>query len=193
MRTPSSLAAALGVVAAIVACSGSDDGGAGTRSDAVTQQTIEAVASVICDKIEECTSPIAMRTVFGGSATCKKRQAQQLELEVRSAGYLGTEAQAQACKNGLAAAPCQDIFAGIPVKECQVPGSLADGASCTGDGQCASRSCFVADNATCGSCGKREAEGGDCTNAKCEAGLECDSRKKCVKPGGEGAERQAPA
>jgi hypothetical protein len=169
----------------IVACSGSGD--SGTASNPVTKQTVEAVASIVCDKIEECTSPFIMQTVFGGSSTCKARQAAQLDLEVHGNGYVGTETEAQACKNAMAAAPCKNIFAGIPLKECEVPGSLPDNAPCVGNGQCASRVCFVDDAATCGTCGTKAAEGGDCTSARCGDGLECGGKKKCVKPGAEGA------
>ncbi len=142
---------------------------------------------MVCDRLEACTSPAIMRLVYGGTARCKERQALQIELDGLAKGYRATEAEAKACKDAMTAASCADVFAGIPPEPCRIPGELADGAPCTGDGQCASLACYVADDAICGTCGRRVPEGADCSAAKCELGLDCSRAKKCVKLGAEGA------
>lgn len=170
------------VVPVLVACSSSSEG----SSAPVTDQTLQAIVDAICEKLQSCTSPIFMQA-GGGLSRCKERQLAQLRLEARGSGVLITDGQAQSCRAALAAASCADVSAGLDPKECTVPGSLADGAPCASDRQCASGSCFVDDTTTCGTCGRTMAEGGDCTKSKCASGLTCNDAKKCVRRGAEGA------
>jgi len=176
-------AAVVGV--GLAACASGDDE---ARSAAVTNPQTDEAARMVCGKMEACTSPTLIRNIFGGLATCRARHSAQIERQSHARGYGSTESESSACKQALEAATCQQVMGGMPVEPCRVPGLLPDGASCIGDGQCASQSCFVDENASCGTCGPPVPEGGDCRSAQCAAGLECTRKKKCVKPAPEGAD-----
>lgn len=183
MKLASSFLALAAVSGVVVACGGSSSSISGDGP--VTDQTLQAVAGSFCDRIAACYGDFFVKALIGEVATCKSRLGQELVASAKGPGVQLQDAEAQRCKSAVDAAGCGILLSdGIP--ECDFRGTLAAGAACSGDSQCMSGACFVEEKTACGKCGTRAAEGADCTSAKCERGLTCNSSKKCVKRVAEG-------
>lgn len=167
-------------VVALFACSDDED------SEPVTPATVGAFASALCAKTAACFGDTTMRVLYGNVDTCAARQRQQLELDVKGQGSTVTDGAARTCIDKINAASCENILVGVLPSECNFKGTLPDGAACTGNGQCSSGSCFVADQGSCGKCGAPVPLDGDCSQGRCEQGLDCNTDKKCKRPGAAG-------
>lgn len=162
-----------------VACSDDDD-------EPISAATINAIASSICTKTSQCLSDVAVRVLYGSPQTCTTRQAAQLELDKKGSGFSVSEPAAKRCLEKLNTISCDALLTNDLPAECEFKGTLGDGAACSSNPQCASGSCFVADGGTCGKCGTRAPDGGDCSQSRCEKGLVCNTDKRCVRPAGAG-------
>lgn len=177
MLLRSSLLGACSLVVAAVACSSGTGEDVFTPISATTQ---EALAGTLCNKQEECVSEFFHDIAYGSSDGCRARLTTQIQVDARAPGYAVSEEGGAACNAALGAASCDDVLTGRLPAACDFRGSLADGASCTADAQCESGSCFLASAVSCGRCGPRAALGADCTNARCERGLECGGDGRCT-------------
>lgn len=189
MRIASSFAASIFVAAVVVSCGGSNTDLPGDPP--VTEKTVESLAGSFCDRLALCYGDFFIKAFLGEPATCKSRLGAELKASTKGAGYQAKESQMLACKNAVDATTCDKLLDDT-IPECDLRGTLADGAACSGNAQCASGACFVDDAKDCGTCGQRVPEGGDCTKAKCERGLTCTEGpptgpRTCGRRGADGA------
>lgn len=161
----------------VSACGGTSDSSTFT---VVTPQTIQAIATTICGRQAACLGTNIFKALYGNADTCTARQVAQFDLDVKSQGYGVSDSGAQACNAALVNVACADLLVSNVPPACQFTGTLANGATCTADADCASGACYIDDAASCGKCGDRAALGADCTNAECARGLKCSSTKKCT-------------
>jgi hypothetical protein len=162
---------------------GSGDGGGGVTADQATTD----VANAYCNRAQEC-APAYVTVGFGDVATCATRLKATLTPSLGAAGVTETPAQYEACAQALPNATCADLLGRSMPAPCQpVPGTLADGAACAVDGQCASSHCGLAVNAVCGTCSATSGAGGACNvDDDCQDGMTCQS-SVCVTYGAENA------
>lgn len=139
-------------------------------------------ASALCGKLEAC-APFLLEAVYGDASQCADRLTKACTEQSLSAGSGMTEANILACEAGLTAATCNDVFANnLPA--CTFHGTLADGAVCGDNSQCASAFCSHTSN-LCGVCAGKGAAGSACpsaSNDECQTGLVCSSGKLCAQP-----------
>lgn len=165
-----------------ISCVSSEE--APTPPPAPTADSVAAIASAYCERLSVCNGTVFTQVLLGDVATCQKRFAAELTSNLKGNGVTVTDAQAVRCAAAAKSLRCDAIFDAL-LPECDFRGSLTDGASCAADLQCASGSCFLDPNQTCGKCTLRALAGGDCSVTKCADGLTC-ADKKCVKRAVEG-------
>ena len=139
-------------------------------------------AAALCAKLGEC-APFLLKAAYGDATTCADRLSQACTAQSVSSGSGMTEANILACEAGLATAQCKDVFANN-VPACTFHGTLADGATCGDNSQCASGFCSHSTN-LCGVCAGKGAAGAPCasgSNDECQTGLVCSSGKICAQP-----------
>jgi hypothetical protein len=187
MKVAASVLAWMTVSGVVLACGSSSSNAVNSdpATVAVTDQTLEAIASSFCDRITSCYGDFFVKAFIGSTPTCKSRLAIEVIASAKGPGAQIKDADAAKCKAAVDAAACNTLLAD-GVKECDFRGTLADGAACASDSQCTSGGCFVDAKTACGKCGPRAAEGADCTSSKCARGLTCSAANKCVKPTAEG-------
>lgn len=161
----------------------SESGGA-TRggSDATTTATGCDHVVAMCTKLNQC-APFFLKAIYGDLASCNDRLIKVCTQQSATNTTGLSQASVQACETALNAATCADLFANnIPA--CSFHGTLADGATCGDNTQCASAFCQLGGN-LCGTCAAKAAAGAACAsgnNDECQAGLVCSSNKTCVAP-----------
>lgn len=152
----------------------------GSDAKAVASGCDHAVA--LCTKLGEC-APFFLKAVYGDAAMCADRLTQACTKQSLSTGSGMTEANILACETALSIATCSDVFANN-VAACTFHGTLADGATCGDNSQCASGFCSLGGN-LCGVCAGKSAAGAACasgSNDECQTGLVCSSGKICAQP-----------
>jgi hypothetical protein len=178
---------ALGAVASgvgfIVACSGASSN---TVTLSATQGATE-LASALCARYNDC-APTFVNIAYGSVDECKTRLSLSIAKGVGATGSNLTPTELETCSKDVPAISCEDILGRKLPATCKPPaGTLADGAACNADAQCANKRCKVATNATCGVCAAPAAAGGACTkNDDCDDGLGCTGAI-CVAFGGTGS------
>jgi hypothetical protein len=165
----------------LVACSGSSSSGGSASPEAAC----DSFVSTFCNKINECF-PFAIKAAYKDTAECASRQKAQCVKSLSAPNTGATPAQLDACTSAYSGIACDGALK-QPDACKTVAGTLADGAPCGEDAQCAGRACNKTGESNCGACAKRVAAGGDCTGAKCDDGLTCAQSSKCVVPGAAGA------
>ena len=156
-------------------------------SDAKTVASGCDHAVALCTKLGEC-APFLLQAVYGDAAMCADRLTKACTDQSLSAGSGMTEANILACEAALGAATCNDVFANN-VPACTFHGTLADGATCGDNSQCASGFCSQGSN-LCGVCAGKGGAGAACasgSNDECQTGLVCSSGKICAQPAAGGA------
>lgn len=160
---------------------GSSANNAVTRDAACT-----ALASSVCAKVQSC-SAFLLELEFGDLVKCEERVALGCPSVFDLAGATTIPDDTKACADGFSTLSCEDLYGRRLPAACAPPkGSLADGAACGREVQCASQYC-KAQGELCGVCTTPSAAGEACVNGEdCEPGLDC-ANSKCVLPGDENA------
>jgi hypothetical protein len=174
----------------VLGCSGSTSsigGGSDSGAAVTTDQAATDVANAYCNRAQAC-APAYITISFGDGATCTTRLKATLLPGMGATGSTETPAQYEACAASVPSATCDDLLARTLPAPCQpVPGTLAIGAACAVDGQCASTHCGLPANAACGTCVGLAGAGGACNvDDDCQDGMTCQSNA-CVAYGAENA------
>jgi hypothetical protein len=167
----------LGVVA--VACSDSS-----TSTPAVTaDQACTDAVTALCAKYDGC-APLLVAQQYGDQTTCVARTKPTCVAELAAPGTSQTPASLEDCAKQLGNLTCAGLTANTPPDACKVkPGTVANGAACGTDAQCASTACIDRGTTGCGTCAPRVAAGGACGDkgqGPCDYGTTCVS-KVCKK------------
>jgi hypothetical protein len=191
-----SLVGGLGLVAlAATGCGGvtaaAPDGGGGDAAAPTTDEACNRVAKAMCDAVGGCAQT-ALEVLYGDKATCIARATLSCTTDQAVEGISRTAGDLVMCAQQIGTAACGDLLAGKFPDVCAVkPGTTVSGMPCGSNWQCESTYCRKTD-AKCGVCGPRAAVGADCTvDGGCQKGLVC-ANKKCVAPGGPGADCNRP-
>jgi hypothetical protein len=104
-------------------------------------------------------------------------------------GHGATPSSVEACASAVRGQSCANYGESLPA--CQTPsGTLANGAPCSIDAQCAGGACYTPNPAQqCGTCTQKSPQpsGGCSYSTECAAGEICAYPGQCIKPGGVGA------
>ncbi|HEY8080126.1 MAG TPA: hypothetical protein VIF62_38610 [Labilithrix sp.] len=173
----------LGTFAVVVACSGSSDSSVVSADTACTN-----FADAICQALNDCV-PLLLQLEYGDVATCSTRQKSNCVPTINAPGSALTTAQVASCASALPNAACDDLLGRNLPDACHAQaGSLADGAACSDDSQCANKKCKKHKDAACGVCSSPAAAGGPCeVDENCDYGLACATNGVCVAQGMGGA------
>lgn len=178
-------------VLVIVGCSSSSSSPTGSGSS--TGNSAQAVAQALCDRTQAC-APALLQGLYGDVANCVTRVTATFAPGLTAKGSAVTAAVLDACASALPAASCGDLLSNRLPDACTPPaGTLADGAACAVDAQCATKHCKIALGKTCGTCAARSEAAGACVVATdCAPGLTCISGA-CAKLGTSGSACSATA
>jgi hypothetical protein len=175
---------------------GSSSGGSGGASSGGTTSPDQACSDLVtglCSKLEAC-APFAIVLSFGDINTCIARLKLACPSLFNSTGTGMNPSNAEACANAYATAACEDVLGNRSFDACVFPGSVAAGAGCGENSQCAADAyCNFSGGQPCGVCSPRLAGGATCSaDGNCQSGLVCAKQNNaatgtCVAPGGQGA------
>ncbi len=146
-------------------------------------------AQAVCNQIATCT-PFALKEAFGDVQTCAQRSAIPCPGTLSAGGTKTTPAELEKCSQVIRSQTCEDALDNPQPPECSIPGTLAAGAACGHDWQCATGFCELVGGKLCGSCatrassGQRPPDGGAAcvVDDDCESKLVC-AAGTCVSPG----------
>lgn len=140
-------------------------------------------ASAVCAKLATCSSFVVSVT-YGDVAKCKERFLVSCASAFTAPGTSTTPAKTEACAKSIAQVSCGDVLSGNLGAACNPsPGSLAAGAACRDDAQCASTFCARAPDTECGTCAALTSAGSPCVNQACSRGTTCPKGgTTCVAP-----------
>ena len=157
------------VLASVTACSTGSNGSAVSTSQACADW-----ASANCKKFQSC-APFLIQRDFGDLATCTSRLALACPPNAMPSGSTLTPGALEACDRAYQTATCADYLSNKNPSACAFKGSLAVGAVCAADDQCANGYCQALVPAACGVCATRSPVGGACfSDLDCEqTGLTC--------------------
>jgi hypothetical protein len=162
-----------GITGLLLACSSTTSSGGGTTLASAPADLSDAV----CTKVDSCT-PGAISMLYGNLAACKERTALSLRKDLNAPGVGVTGSQLGDCVAAYKSLTCDDLSGeSAQPKACDFRGTIANGAACGTDLQCASGSCYKGEALGCGTCKARAALGGDCSAASCENALFCSAGK----------------
>jgi hypothetical protein len=153
------------------------------------------LATARCNKRQMCSNGARITRDFGDSNTCLVREKLNCTNALAAPSTGNTPDKQETCSAAYAAQSCTDFFLGNPPAACINTGLLANGASCSFNGQCTSTYCTGDKNAQCGVCGDEPALGASCSADFCARGQFCDAvTTLCVTGGTAGAacNRQTP-
>jgi hypothetical protein len=178
------------------------DGGAESGSGVTREQACTDAIHAICGQYQKCI-PLIVSVGFGDEATCESRLKSSCNDAWDAPGSTSTPDKVDSCAKSIEKVTTCDAL-GASTPECSaVPGTLADGAGCTGDAQCKSTWCAKNDEATCGKCTKITAAGDPCVDTgkkadgtsdkKCSSNLTCNAKGTCVKAAAKGESCSADA
>jgi hypothetical protein len=146
----------------------------------------DAYAARRCERLFACV-PLYAQDVYGDSSTCTERFETGCRIEGVLVATGRNRASSDACLAAMSSATCDDVFL-QGVDACQFKGSLAAGAACGADSQCASGFCRTPETSFCGVCAELAGEGAVCeSDSACQSPLLCSEAGRCAKAGGEGA------
>lgn len=156
---------------ALVACSGDDP--AAQQPSTNADEACTTLARALCTRFVSC----ANADFVDDDYDCVKIARSQCATVVESEHVTAGAADIDACRSRVENLSCNQAFGGG--LDCDFPaGTLADGAACKEDVECASSSCLKG-FADCGTCGVAPGEGQDCVKFECARGLRCASDGKC--------------
>lgn len=157
------------------------DGGAtsdaGATPDVDPSALCAEYARLDCDDTQRCNSMYVDWT-FGSYAACLSRTEEQCKVWSKLPGAKVNTPELIACIRAWSTRSCDD--ASPPPSECSYPpGTLATGAGCQQNRECATGYCRRPDPTACGSCTERLPDGAACLRrAECQSGS-CQ-RQVCV-------------
>jgi hypothetical protein len=189
-------------VAAVASCSSSSQKGSSgpqPTPDAAVEAGPSAAtacadfAQAVCQQLSTCT-PFAMKEAFGDVQTCAQRSAIPCPLALGASGTKMTPSDLEQCVHALEAQTCDQALDNPQPAACAIPGTLATGAACGSDWQCASSFCELVAGTLCGTCSTRATSGQHAPDGgavcvvdeDCAANLAC-AAGTCVTPGAVGA------
>ena len=143
--------------------------------------------ATLCTKLATC-APFFLAAGYGDLAGCQDRLTKVCTEQSKSVGSGLNQTTMLACAAALDLASCQEILANT-VTACTFHGSLADGAACGDNTQCASGFCSHG-GSLCGVCAARGSVGAACpsgSNDECQPGLVCSPGNLCAVPAALGA------
>lgn len=140
-------------------------------------------AEAVCNKFETC-SPFVTEVLYGDVATCKARFVLSCTSSFTAPGTSNAPAKTAACAKSVGAVACATFLAGDLGADCNATaGTLAAGAACRDDAQCASTFCARAPDSECGTCAATTKAGDACVNQACSRGTTCPKgATKCITP-----------
>jgi hypothetical protein len=146
-------------------------------------QACAGFSAALCAKLQAC-SPFAVGVLYGDVEMCKQRLALDCVPKLTAPGTSATVASLNGCAQALPAVSCATFAVGDFGLACAAkPGSLADGAACGDDAQCASTFCARAATAICGVCARTTRAGDACVRGACSAGTVCPmGQTTCIAP-----------
>jgi hypothetical protein len=166
------------------ATAGGDAGGDGKPISG--EQACADLAASICNNYVNCV-PYNIELAFGDAATCIAREQLPCLSALSANGSLATPARVSACAQARAAMSCDDLAFNRFPSACRIDGSLALGADCADDWQCAGANGYCKALGACGACAALGAVGAGCSSfVDCDTGLDCMSGR-CVPMMAEGA------
>ena len=164
--------------------SGAPDASTGTDAGD-GQQACVTFADAYCAKLQTC-STFVMSVAYGDLATCKARWILNCTPNFGAPGTSATPARTTTCAQSIGALSCTTFLSGDLGTACAVaPGTVAQGAACGDDAQCASTFCARAPTAACGTCQPVTMAGDPCVQSSCSVSTNtvCPAGKTtCVKP-----------
>ena len=165
---------------------GSGAGDASTDAPSVDpQQACNAMAESYCAKLQECSS-FLMSVAFGNQTTCKARWILNCTPNFGAPGTSATPARTSACAQSIPTLSCTTFLGGDLGPACAVgAGTVANGAACGDDAQCASTFCARPTTAVCGTCQPVTNPGVACVQGSCSISTNtiCSTgTTTCVRP-----------
>jgi hypothetical protein len=153
--------------------------------DVVSVDFCAGYAVRFCERLLICSRPY-LNGVYGGMQPCQERLELQCRLEALLPGTGLDATTGAACGQAMMAAACEDLL-GNTIPACQLKGTLAKGAACGSNAQCASGFCRMPETAFCGKCDTPGAADATCdSDDACEFPLVCSKAGRCAKGGIEG-------
>jgi hypothetical protein len=174
------------------ACVPSDLAYGGDLSVGVTtDQACSTYAGQYCTRLQAC-NPFSFSTTYKDMAQCQARTQLVCDLNAPLAGSSQSAANLTACATALSTAACPNFLSGynFAPAACRMAGTLAAGAACAEDHQCASSYCQLTARTSCGKCAAKVAAGAACVvDEDCAFGTTCFGQgvtRKCVTPAASG-------
>ena len=163
-----------------------DDASVGREAaagDAGAAAACAMLADAACAKLQSC-SAFAVGALFGDVTRCRERIALTCLPTFDAPGTSATPARTLACAQSLPALACETLSIANLGPDCAAqPGTLAAGAACGDDAQCASAFCARASDAVCGVCAAATHAGDPCVRGTCSAGTVCPAgATTCIVP-----------
>ncbi len=138
-----------------------------------------------CAVMEACT-PFTVRQFHDTVESCRTAFKRRCLFALSAPGASSSAESVSSCAKVLATTACEAYVVSDPPACFPEPGTLANGAGCWDDSQCASGICLHGLFAYCGKCQPGVGLGGSCATSPCVAGLSC-ADGTCVKLGSIGA------
>jgi len=179
---PAAALAALASTGAACSSSSSPSGSGGSGGDATSQACDLSFEAEYRD-LYTCAG---VDLPADHRAALKASYGKYCAAQLTEAGRTATAAHLTACAQAHQAAPCGTLTTLDACRIDSLPGTLAVGAGCFDDAQCASLYCAIdsAADVSCGHCTNRLADGAACDHAsdRCAIGDACDPQtSKCEK------------
>jgi hypothetical protein len=161
------------------------DASTGNDAGGDPQQACTALADAYCSKLQSC-SPFVASVAYGDVAMCRQRWILNCTPNFGATGTSATPARTTACAQSIGALTCTTFLSGDLGAACAVvPGTVAQGAPCGDDAQCASTFCDRAPDAVCGTCQPVTMAGDPCVQGSCSVSTNtvCPAGKTtCIRP-----------
>jgi len=164
---------------------GMTDASTGTDAGGDGQPACTALADAYCAKLSSC-SPFVTSVAYGDVAMCRQRWILNCTPNFGAPGTSATPARTTACAQSIGALACPTFLSGDLGTACAiVAGTVAQGAPCGDDAQCASTFCARAPDAVCGTCQPATMAGSPCVQGSCSVSTNtvCPAGKTtCIRP-----------
>jgi hypothetical protein len=159
---------------------GTSSGGTTSTLPAAFDAAIQAYSQAHCAMYAACT-PGWLSLSYGTTDECTNRMVLNHRWLAQLPGRGWDATSYIACASVIGSINCTDYTNGDYPAACVVNGTLANGAACNVDAQCASMTCS-ATGTSCGICVAAPLEGGDCIAGSCGPSLTCSDNDTCERP-----------
>ncbi|MFO0695970.1 MAG: hypothetical protein U0230_20575 [Polyangiales bacterium] len=185
-RPPARLRLVLSLVVALA--SGCDDESRSKpRPSPLASDACLVLASTRCAAFAHCADAFPLERRFRSREVCVERLALECAVFERAPGTAIDAAWTSACAAAHRSVSCDVLLHADVIPGCEPPrGTLADGAPCVVDAQCAGGRCGFDAGGTCGSCGSPGGLGASCATIPCATGFACNEHVVCAVPALEG-------